>query len=124
MNEDDEGQGSDDHEEDGDEFDGGRLEVGEGIVVCAVASSGDGGHGVVDGVEEGHACEEVRERAEGSEGEIEDGDIFSDLGDSGAIFFHAFEEFDLEELHTADLEGGEYDDGHDDEADSADPLEG
>lgn len=110
--------GGEEHKEGCGEFDDGGVEPPDGVGMCGETSRGDGGEGVVDGVEHTHAGDIEGADADGGEHHIEAPQPACGGADAGMEFseFQARglggEEFLVAVAHTGENGEGEEDDTH------------
>ena len=87
------------------------------------ATGREGGHGVVDGFECRHATEPIGDAAQQTQHQIDDDYVLGHVGRPRTVFLGLIGGFGLEQLHAADVEGGQHGNGQHDEADSPQPLQ-
>ena len=117
------GKAADNHAGDHDPFDGHRIEGRDRGRSSGIAAGGDGGHGMGDGVEIAHPGDGQHDRPERRQAGIDDADAARQLRGAGHDLVGAVIGFGAEQLHAADRQHRQDGHRHDDDADTAKPLQ-
>ena len=115
--------GAHQHERGSDHVDGCAAEVPHGSVIVGEPAGRDRRHRMHDRVEHGHAGDLVSDGAHAGQGYVQHRDRAGDLGRPGQNLVGGIRGFHSEQLHAADLQHRQNGDGHDDDADAAEPLQ-
>jgi hypothetical protein len=111
------------HEHHRDPFDGGIVEISDGRVLGREPAGRHRGHRMDDRVIGCHAHGHVGHGAQPGHGDEHERDRGRDLGSAGQDLLRRVEGLRLEQLHAADLQHRQHGNCHDDDPQTAEPLQ-
>ena len=112
-------QAAQDHEDDSRVINKRFVEMTDGTIRCGKAARGNGGHGMGDRFERGHARHRITDGTNDRKADIDQSDRTDDLNRAGQDLFGSFRRFQTEQLHTAHLQHGQNGNGHHNDTDAA-----